>query len=248
MRPVPFLALILGLSLATSALAEDGPSTAPRSSEEAFARLGTILGSFKPKDSRQFRMHIDSEEKDQPELDKPPVLIVSKGDIIFGNPYRLGGAVAFDVVESIKRVVYELGPDNQRKIIRRQQRYMANRYTLHLDETGNWEFQSTFLTHSIPDNIGRTYLKGSVKWLPDAVVLFGIATDNSYAAGGDLIHVAEYARIKLARVKDDLVISDQWQSYHLVTGPDQTSVPIPNFDKPIGKPSQWLSGKAIAGD
>lgn len=234
------VACLLSL-LSPSATAAD-PS--PRTVDEGVARLQKLLGTFKAKDARQFRMTIDNEFKNQPEEDKPPVLIISNGEVVIGTPYRVGDAVAFDVVESIKRTVYELRDGDQREEIRRQQRYMAARYTLRVDENGMWDFDMTFTAHSIPSVVGMPYLKGSVNWHDDGLELVGIGTDNSYAAEGKVIRTATYGKTHLSRSDKELSVNDEWQSYHLGTDPDGNVLPFPDFDQPIGDPGPWLSGKA----
>jgi hypothetical protein len=129
----------------------------PKDIDEGVARLEKLVGKFVPTDARQFRIKIASELKNQPEANKSPALIVSNGEVIFGTPYRIGGAVAFDMIESIKRTIYELGENGQKKITRRQQRYMAARWTLRVDEMGSWDFDCVFLTHSTPSMVGKPY-------------------------------------------------------------------------------------------
>lgn len=237
---VSVLACLLYLPSLSAAAADPSPT----SIDDGVARLQNLLGAFEAKDARQFRMTIDNEFKNQPEEDKPPVLIISKGEIVIGTPYRVGDAVAFDVIESIKRVVYELSDGDQRKEIRRQQRYMAARYCLRVDENGVWDFDITFTAHSIPSVVGMPYLKGSVNWQDDVMQLVGIGTDNSYAADGKLIRTATYGKMRFSRRDNELSIDDEWQSYQLGTDPDGNVLPFPDFDQPIGEPGPWLSGTA----
>jgi len=236
------IALTLAIVLPSSLRAIADEQT-PKNIDEGIAKLEKLLGEFKPKDARQFRMTIESERENRPEEDKPTVLIVSKGEVVIGNPYRTGGAVSFDMLESIKRTIYELGDGDKRKIVRRQQRYLAARYSLGPGDGDAWEFDAVMIAHSIPKVVGRPYMKGTVKWIPNGIQLLGIGTDSAYAAEGRLIPVANYGRIKITRNGEELSIDDEWQDYHLGTAPDGTALPFPDFKRPIGTPGKWLTGK-----
>jgi hypothetical protein len=147
-------------------------------------------------------------------------------------------------LESVKRTIYELGDGDERTVVRRQQRYMAARWTLRVDENGVWEFDATFLAHSIPYAAGKPYLKGAVNWRNNGLELVGVGTDNAYAPDGSLTPVALYGKLKFTRDGDQLVIEDKWQFYHRVADPHGTLLPAPDFAQPVGQPNPWLSGTA----
>ncbi len=220
-------------------------ATAPKTLDEGIARLEKLLGSFKPKDARQFRMKVDDESELRSDPKKPAVLVVSRGVRIFGTPYRIGNAASFDVIESISKIVYRLGKDDKKeKVVRRQQRYVAQRITLRVDKTGIWSFDLTFLAHSIPSVIGLPYLTGSVEWLPKGVQLVGMGWDYMYDSEGQLVPVANQCKINLTREGDALVLADEWQNFRRVTSADGTVMSAPDFKKPIGKIGHWFKGKA----
>lgn len=211
--------------------------------DEAMSRLQALLGEFNAMDTRQFRMIVDSEIENRPEEKKPAVLTVSKGEVVFGSPYRVGSAVAFDMVESIHRTVFELGDGQERKLLRRQQRYLAAKFSIRPVNASSWEFDAVLLAHSNPRVTGKPYLKGTVSWVKDGIKLHGIGTDSAYAAGGKLIPTATYGVIQMTRSGDELVIVDEWQNYDPGSAPDGTTLPFPDFSRPIGVGSKWLSGK-----
>jgi len=191
-------------------------------------------------------MRVASELTSQPEKDNSPILVESRGEVVIGTPYQIGDAVAFDMVETIKRSTYAVREDDEKSVVRRQQRYMAARFTLRVDENGVWEFDSTFAVHSTPNAVGKPYLTGAVKWLDNGVELIGIGTDNAYAADGRTIRAAVHGRIRLTRNGEALSVDDIWQAYHLGTDPDGVVLPFPDFKRPIGKSGRWLSGEASA--
>jgi hypothetical protein len=233
------LASLIVALLFTSPVCADEP---PQDIDEGIRRLEEILGQFASKDARQFRIKIDSESEGRPKEDEPAVLTVSQGELILGNPYRVGGAAAFDMVESIRRVVSQ-GKGDERKVVRRQQRYMAARYSLRPEQEGAWSFDTVMMAHSIPSAAGRVYLTGTVQWLPNGIQLHGIGTDNVYGSDGKLIPVSVYAKVTITRENQELIVDDQWQSYHLASAPGDVLLPVPDFSRPIDKPFKWLAGK-----
>jgi hypothetical protein len=235
--------VIFGCLSLSGVLGDESP--APTTIEDGFQKLEALLGHFAPKDARQFRKSLDSEIREQPEEGGPTVQTISKGQLIFGNPYRVGGAAAFDVVETINRTVKRLTGGNDGTVVRRQQRYSVERYTLRVNETGDWEFDGEFTAHSIPSAIGRPYMVGNVKWLPDGLILHGVGTDNRFAADGSLIRSAFVGEIKIVREKGDLVVDDHWQNYDRLKGPNNTLLPFPDMSRPVGEAHSWMAGKAV---
>lgn len=241
------VALSLGISvLAEAQTAHNSVDGATMGFEEGVTRLERLLGSYDAMDAKQFRMPIDTEIENRPEPDKPPVHIISKGELIIGNINRSGETVSFDMIESIKRTVYELQDNEQKTVNRRQQRYLLTRYTLHRGDSGEWEFDSIMIAHSIPMLVGKPYSKGSVKWLSDGIQLTGISTDRAFAADGKLIPVAVFGKITMTQGDgdDELLIEDAWQCYQLGTEPGGLSLPFPDFMRPVGSSHPWLTGKA----
>ena len=103
--------------ISLSALKEDNASAAelPKSTEDGLSRMEQLLGRYDPKDSRQFRIALDQQIKNQPEPDKPALLHVVKGVTIVGTPFRSGDSIAFDIVEDSRRQIYELGEGGKRE-------------------------------------------------------------------------------------------------------------------------------------
>lgn len=241
------VALSMGISsLAGAQTAHNSEVGATMGFEEGVTRLERPLGSYDPKDAKQYRMQIDTQIENRPEPDKPPVHVTSIGELIIGNIYRSGETVSFDMIESIKRTVYELDEDQQKNVTRRQQRYLLERYTLHREDSGEWEFDSVTVAHSNPILVGKPYSKGSVKWLADGIQLTGISTDRAYAADGQLIPVAVFGKITVTQGDgdDELIIEDAWQCYQLGTEPGGLALPFPDFTRPVGSSHPWLTGKA----
>jgi hypothetical protein len=202
-----------------------------------------LLGRYNPGNAKQFRIVIDKEFRNKPVENEPLVLIVSRGEVLIGTPFRLGNAIAFDLVETIRRTFYELDDKDRRTKKRRQQRYLATRYMLRFDENNRWSFDSAVMVHSAPEAVGIQGLRGTVNWLKQGVQLNGIGTDNTFTADGRSIPVAVHAQIALIRAGDELYIEDTWQDYHLGVDPAGNELPYPDFSRPVGEPDSWFSRK-----
>jgi hypothetical protein len=232
------------MALADPTVAADDEIRTPKTIEDGFVKMEEVLGTFASKDARQFRKSLDNEITQQPDESAQRVRTNSKGQLVIGNPYRLGGAAAFDMVEAIKRTVERLDDAESASIIRRQQRYSVVRYTLRVNEQGVWEFDSVYTAHSIPWAIGRPYMIGAVRWLPQGFTLTGIATDDRYAADGSLIRAATVGEITFTRQGEELSLEDTWQGYHRAKSPAGVVLPFPDMSRPIGEPHAWLKGTA----
>ena len=148
---------------------------APATIEEAMTRLENVLGKYEPKANKQFRFALDSSEETKPAAGEPSVFVVSKGAVLFGVPFRVGNAVAFDIVETTKRKVYDKPDESTRKVVRTQERFYTLRIVINIDETRTWDFQGNFVSHSIPNTIDKNYVKGRVNWKKDGFELVGLA-------------------------------------------------------------------------
>ena len=124
--------------------------TAPTSNEEGFQHLETLLGSYAPKDNRQFRTQTKNEMTSPPESGKPALVTASDGEVIWGSPYRVGGAASFDLIESVNRNIYEVTLEGLKTRVQGYQRYMVARFSLRVDDTGLWDFDAVLTAHSIP--------------------------------------------------------------------------------------------------
>lgn len=222
----------------------DGRLASPQTVQDAISHLERVFGSYEPKDARQFRMTTDGEVKNQPEPTKPPVLVVSHSEAVVGTPYRVGDAVSFDLVELVRREIYAVPQKTARTLVRRQQRYIAGRWSLRHDETGVWQADLIFLVHSNPKLCGACYLIGTVNWLPNGVHIVGTARDSVYASDGSLIPVVVQGRITFIREGDELRIDDTWQNYGLRIERAGSAVVAPDFGRPLGAATTWLTGRA----
>ena len=236
--PLAVAVLAFAASLPSRAAADDKKAepAAPATLDEGMDRLEKLLGKFDPKNDHHFRFTVDSEDKQQPDPNKPPVLIVTKGTLEYGTPFRLAGAIAFDYIEEVDRSVYDLGEGGKRTLTRNTQRYRTDRVVLRPEETGGWSFQEAFVSHSNPGALDRTYFQGTVKWLDDGVELIGTATDNAYAPEGKLIRAALYGDVAMRRQGPQMVIKEHWDWYHLLRDPQGTELPVPDFKSPFGQP------------
>jgi hypothetical protein len=213
-------------------------------SEQALARLESLLGKYEARDARQFRMAFKTRTTSQPDPRKAAVDVESQGERIFGTPYQTGNStVCFDLVELANLTVSRAG-DPAAIVVRRQQRYLVARFALNPTEDGRWQFACTFKAHSIPDLADRTYLTGEVQWLNDGIKLSGIGRDTDYAPDGSVTPVAKHCQISMIRKGNGLSVSDKWQSYVLATDPTGASLPMPDFARPIGRSTTWLTGFA----
>lgn len=238
-----FCLLIVAL-LATDAGYAGENVDSPKNVAEAIKRLTDVFGKHDPKNSRQFRVALEKDETQQPEENQPKVRDKTSGLTIYGTPYQLGEAACFDIVQNHRRTVFRLDADKEPIVIRRQERYFVARVSIRCMESAAWEFQMTFLSHSNPDAIDKTYLKGTVKWLNDGFQLDGIATDEVYIASGELIPSVQMAEVRYLRHPEYLEIKDQWQGFHWTEGPQGDKKAIPDLKRPIGNPSSWLEGKS----
>jgi hypothetical protein len=221
--------------------APEGSGDAPRTIEEGLKRLETVLGTFQSKDQKQFRMEIKNERENTPEPTKPPVLVDSKGNLIIGVPYRVGGAVAFDLIEIVQRKIYKKS-EQKKELLRQQQRYFVGRVTLRVDDAGAWDFDLNLVAHSNPGVIGKSYMSGTVVWTKNGFKLVGLGTDKAFASDGSLIPVVTKGNIQLSRDGEKLIVSDEWKSYKAAADPDGNRLFVPDYGQPVGEASQWLNG------
>lgn len=230
------LAAILVLPLCA---VESAPSL--ENLDAGFQHLQSVLGRYEPLQARQFRIIIDKEYKNKPVENEPETLTIAKGDVLIGNPYRIGDAIAFDTIEAIRCTVYEIYKHDQRKKKFREHRYLAIRYVLRMDAYHQWYFESSVLSHSDPAVVESHALKGSVDWLKHGFELTGFTPGVAYTAGAKPLPVAVYAQLKFIRAGDELYIEDRWQDYKMTKGPNGKSLPFPDFSQPVGRPQSWYS-------
>ncbi|WP_062270105.1 hypothetical protein [Endozoicomonas arenosclerae] len=221
-------------------VAEEAELT-PKNVDEGFNQLQSVLGRSDPSQARQFRIVIDKEFKNKPLEDQPEVLIVSRGDVLVGNPYRMGQAIAFDMIEAVRLTIYEVQQNERRKKKFRENRYMAIRYVMRQDDNHQWKFESSVVSHSDPRIVESHFLKGSVKWIKNGFELDGFTESTTYTSEGKNLPVAVYAKLNFLRAGDELYIDDQWQDYALGKGPDGKTLPYPDFSQPIGRSDSWYS-------
>lgn len=250
-RPNHYCALFtfLMLSLASGNLCFGADTMdSPASITEAVNELAAVLGKHDPKNSQQFHIRFNRNEIQQPEENESKVRDKTSGLTIYGTPYRMGDAACFDIIQQHKRTVYRVDSDEKETVVRRQQRYFLARVSIRSTESGAWEFQMTFLGHSNPGAIQKTYMKGTVNWEDDGFELNGMATDEVYTASGGLIPSVQVATIHFSKVDNRLKITDKWQGYHWSKGPQGAKIAVPDFDRPIGKPGPWLEGDSSTDD
>ncbi|KEQ17748.1 hypothetical protein [Endozoicomonas numazuensis] len=216
----------------------------PVNLDEGFQHLQSVLGRYEPMQARQFRIVIDKEFKNKPVENEPEILTVSKGEVLIGNPYRMGDAVAFDMIEAIRQTVYEIIKNDQRKKKFLEHRYLAIRYIMRMDDDHQWHFESTILSHSDPRIVESQGLKGSVDWLKSAFELTGITSGTTNTAEGKTLPVAIYAQLKFTCAGDELYIEDRWQDYQMAKGPNGKLLPFPDFRQPVGRSESWYSREA----
>ena len=130
---------------------------------EALKRLTVVFGQHDPKNTQQFHIPFDRVEVQQPESNQPRVRDKTKGLTIYGTPYQLGDAACLDIVQNHSRTVFRLDSEEKSTLLRRQQRYFLARVSIRATESRAWECQMTFLSHSNPGAIEKTYMKKNGK-------------------------------------------------------------------------------------
>ncbi|MGI9280993.1 MAG: hypothetical protein ACR2PX_15415 [Endozoicomonas sp.] len=216
----------------------------PNNLDEGFQHLQSVLGRYEPMQARQFRIVIDKEFKNKPIENEPETLTVSKGEVLIGNPYRMGDAIAFDMIEAIRQKVYKVIKNDQRKKKFRGHRYLAIRNVLRMDDSHQWHFESSVLSNSDPRGVESHGLKGSIDWLKNGFEMTGITTGATSTAEGKFISVAVYAQLKFSRAGNELYIEDRWQDYKMAKGPNGRLLPFPDFNQPVGRSESWYSREA----
>ncbi len=221
----------------------DNEVNVPENLNEAVSHLEKVLGTPSENNTKHFHINIDSCFEHRSEKNKPSILVENKGELIFGNPYIAGESIVFDVVESVKRKIYENNNDKP-VLLEQPQRFLVARLSIIQGHQLNepWPFDMVMVSHSIPKCVGRPYMKGHIKWLANGFCLIGIAIDSMYAKENRLLPVACHAVITVLRNDDQLSIQDHWQLYQLCSAPDGSILPMPDFDQPLGDGYQWLRG------
>lgn len=207
---------------------------APESLEAAMAHLEKVFGRFTQDDNRQFRFVFDNDEATLERGEDETMLIVKNGVKTYGVPIRTGKQIEIDVIETIQRKIYDVGPQGERTLSRRVENHMTRRYLLQRELTGDWTFAVISVSHSIPYFRNRPMRTGRVNWIKNGVEFVGFGTDYFFRKGGGLELGANLARYTLLRDGNRLVQKIQSQSYELATGPDGETLPMPDFDRPFG--------------
>ena len=222
------------------------PAEHPKTLKDALHHVENILGKVDEKNTRHVVVQINNETEHQPEQDKPPILIKSRGEFTFGCPYISADSLAFDAIENVQKQIYE-DPHSPAPILAMDQhRFMAARFQL---RPGNipkesWQFDMIITAHSIPKYTGSSYIKGSLEWVESGLFFEGIAMDYSYGNKGKLIPVIALGELLLEHSKEQVILRDKWSLFGRLRSPSNLSIPAPDFSKPIGKACTWLTGKA----
>ena len=211
----------------------------PKKLSEGLTQLERLLGKFDSANQRDFTSVTRDEEKMQPGKDKS-IVRAARGVSTLGTPYRLGEALAFDMVELWESDIFDLD-GNDRTLSHTQHSHRLVRYVLRPGPAGNWLFDASFVSSGSPRSISAIQSLGSVKWYADGVeLIFTTAASPAIGLKGERASHVNSGRARFMRKGDDLTVVGKSQTYELARDPSGDVLQVPDFAKPVGKASETI--------